>query len=193
MIRKLYRERVPLRWKIIEKETIDEIIFRTTKVRNRLILELMARGGMRIGEVLKLQLGDLQDRKLVLREPKSGKEYEFVFIPQKVADRLREYALEVCNEPSDRIFPISYEAARMMVIKSGKLVGVKLDHMICVGIRQPMHLDLAYLLKLFQKSSSGTRIFRPQDGHRPRGSICRCFCWTLTFSCRRPSRLGPSY
>jgi integrase/recombinase XerD len=127
MIRKLYRERVPLRWKIIEKETIDEIIFRTTKVRNRLILELMARGGMRIGEVLKLQLGDLQDRKLVLREPKSGKEYEFVFIPQKVADRLREYALQVCNEPSDRIFPITYEAARMMVIKSGKLVGVKLS------------------------------------------------------------------
>jgi integrase len=126
MIRKLYRERVPLRWKIIEKETIDEIIFRTTKVRNRLILELMARGGMRIGEVLKLRLGDLQDRKLVLREPKSGKEYQFVFIPQKVADRLRDYALQVCNEPSDRIFPISYEAARVMVIKSGKMVGVKL-------------------------------------------------------------------
>ena len=49
-----------------------------------------------------------------------------VFIPQKVADRIREYALQVCNEPSDRIFPITYEAARMMVIKSGKLVGVKL-------------------------------------------------------------------
>jgi integrase/recombinase XerD len=80
----------------------------------------MARGGMRIGEVLKLRLGDLQDRKLVLREPKSGKEYEFVFIPQKVADRLREYALQVCNASRDRIFPISYEAARMMVIKSGK-------------------------------------------------------------------------
>jgi site-specific recombinase XerD len=65
MIRKLYRERMPLRWKIIEKETIDEIIFRTTKARNRLILELMARGGMRIGEVLKLQLGDLQICRLV--------------------------------------------------------------------------------------------------------------------------------
>jgi integrase/recombinase XerD len=45
MIRKLYRERVISRWEIIEKETIDEIIFRTVKVRNRLILELMARGG----------------------------------------------------------------------------------------------------------------------------------------------------
>ena len=66
---------------MIEKETIDDIIFPTTKVRNRLILELMARGGMRIGEVLKLRLGDLQDRKLVLSEPKCGKEYEVVFIP----------------------------------------------------------------------------------------------------------------
>jgi integrase/recombinase XerD len=81
---------------------------------------------MRIGEVLKLRLGDLHDRKLVLREPKSGKEYEFVFIPQKVADRLREYALQACNASNDRIFPNSYEAARIMVIKSGNLVGIKL-------------------------------------------------------------------
>jgi integrase len=27
---------------------------------------------MRIGEVLKLRLNDIQDRKLILREPKSG-------------------------------------------------------------------------------------------------------------------------
>ena len=50
MLRKLYRPGKPNHWNIVEKETIDEIIFRTTKVRNRLILELMARGGMRIGE-----------------------------------------------------------------------------------------------------------------------------------------------
>ena len=67
MIRKLYRERVVSRWEIIEKETIDEIIFRTVKVRNRLILELMARGGMWIGEVLKLRLNDIQDRTEPLR------------------------------------------------------------------------------------------------------------------------------
>jgi integrase/recombinase XerD len=131
MIRKLYRERVPLRWKIIEKETIDEIIFRTTKVRNRLILELMARGGMRIGEVLKLRLCDLQDRKLVLREPKSGKEYEFVFIPQKVADRLREYA----HAPGDRIFP---PTAR--ICKSGKMV-VKLRRRHSYASRSGVPID----------------------------------------------------
>lgn len=54
MLRKLYRPGKPNHWSIVEKEIIDEIIFRTTKVRNRLILELMAKGGMRVGEVLKL-------------------------------------------------------------------------------------------------------------------------------------------
>jgi integrase/recombinase XerD len=49
-----------------------------------------------------------------------------VFIPQKVADRLREYAAKLCKTGEDRIFPISYETARMMVAKAGKMVGVPL-------------------------------------------------------------------
>ncbi len=56
----------------------------------RLILELMARGGMRAAEVLKLTPRDVHDRKLTVRDTKSGKEREHVFIPQKVADRLKE-------------------------------------------------------------------------------------------------------
>ena len=52
---------------------VDEIISSINKPRNRLVIELMARGGMRIGEVLKLILRDAQDRKLFLREPKSGR------------------------------------------------------------------------------------------------------------------------
>jgi len=80
---------------MIEKDLIDEVIFRTDNLRNRLILELMARGGMRIGEVLKLTPNDVQDRKLVIRVPKSGKEREFIFIPQKVADGLNDYVRDL--------------------------------------------------------------------------------------------------
>jgi integrase len=126
MLRKLFRPTVIARWNIIEKETVDEIIFRTTNVRNRLMLELMARGGMRVDEVLKLRFCDIQDRKLIIRDPKSAKEQEIVFIPQKVADRLQEYARQKCKNPNDRIFPISYEAARIMVIKAGQMVGIHL-------------------------------------------------------------------
>jgi len=81
MLRKLYRPGKPVYWSIVEKEIVDEIIFRTTKVRNRLILELMARGGMRVGEVLKLTPRHVNDQKLVLQAPKSGNDEEVVFIP----------------------------------------------------------------------------------------------------------------
>jgi len=56
MMKKLFKAPKITRWNIIEKETIDEVIFRTMQPRNRLMLELMARGGMWIGEVLKLTM-----------------------------------------------------------------------------------------------------------------------------------------
>ena len=55
MIRKLFRSKVKMQWDIIEKDTVDEIIFRTTKIRDRLLLELMARGAMRIGAEKKIE------------------------------------------------------------------------------------------------------------------------------------------
>jgi len=126
MLRKMFRPRPMISWEIVEKDVIDEIIFTTPKLRNRLMLELMARGGMRVGEVLKLRAMDVHDRKLTLRDPKSGKEREHVFIPQKVADRLKEYIRDNGIEPDQRIFPISYEAARTMVKKAGERVGIRL-------------------------------------------------------------------
>jgi integrase len=126
MLRKMFRERPPQQWKIVEKDLVDEIIFRTMKPRNRIMLELMARGGMRVGEVLKIRPMDIQDRKITLAGPKSGKESEVVFIPQKVADRLKEYVKESGKGPEERLCPISYNAARIMVRKAGRLVGIHL-------------------------------------------------------------------
>jgi integrase len=126
MLRKLYRPKITIRWDILEKETVDELIFRTTDARNRLLLELMARGGMRVGEVLKLRPRDVQDRKLVIHGPKSGKEQEIIYIPQKVADRLKEYIHANRINTHERIFPICYEAARTIVKKAGKMVDIHL-------------------------------------------------------------------
>lgn len=126
MLKKLFRARQTFYWDIIEKETVDEIIFRTSKPRNRLMLELMARGGMRINEVLKLTASDINDRRLTLRDPKSGREKEFIFIPQRLADRLKDYIREKDIQPQQRIFPICYESAREMVAKAGNVVGIHL-------------------------------------------------------------------
>jgi integrase/recombinase XerD len=126
MLKKLFRPVRLGRWQIHEKETIDEIIFRTTKARNRLMLELMATGGMRGGEVLKLHAADVDDQKLTIISPKSGKSLEAVFIPKKLAERLKDYIRARGLEGDQRIFPISYTAARVMVVKAGALVGVHL-------------------------------------------------------------------
>ena len=127
LLRKLFKDPNPRQWKILEKEVVDEMIFRTTKLRNRIMLELMARGGMRIGEVLKLTTDDIDDRKVRIRDPKSGKEAEVVFIPQKIAERLKQYIREKRTMPNDRIFPITYPAARMVVKKAGKLIEIDLN------------------------------------------------------------------
>lgn len=103
VLKKIFREAKPAAWDILEKEIVDEIIFKTDNPRDRLILELMARGGMRIGEVLKLTPRDVNDRKLIIRDPKSGKEKEFIFIPQKIADRLKDYIRESGIQAEDRI------------------------------------------------------------------------------------------
>jgi len=126
MLKKLFRARTAFHWDIIEKETVDEVIFRTSKSRNRSMLELMARGGMRISEVLKITPSDINERRLTLREPKSGREQEFVFIPQRLADRLKDYIRQKGIRPNQRIFPICYEAAREMVAKAGSKVGIHL-------------------------------------------------------------------
>ena len=126
IIKKLFRSTPIIHWDIIEKETVDEIIFRTIKIRNRLILELMARGGMRIGEVLKLTPNDMNHRKLMLKDPKSGKEQEIIFIPQKVADRLKEYIRSENIDGGQRIFPICYGSARAVVKNAGAMVGILL-------------------------------------------------------------------
>ncbi len=111
-------------WTILERDAVDEFIFKTESPRNRLMLELMARGGMRIGEVLKLKPQDVQDRKLHLPNPKSGRASEVVFIPQKVADRLREYIVAEDILDNERIFPLGYTRAREIVKTAGKKIGI---------------------------------------------------------------------
>lgn len=127
VLQKAFRLTKGRQWTILEKDVVDEIIFKTDKPRNRLMLELMARGGMRIGEVLKLRAMDVDDRKLLIVSPKSGRQSEVVFIPKKVADRLRDYLRSENIEPEQRVFPIGYTSAREIVRKAGRKIGVELS------------------------------------------------------------------
>jgi integrase len=78
ILRKIFKVSKGQSWTILDRDVVDEIIFKTDNFRNRLMLELMARGGMRVGEVLKLKAKNVYDRKLFLSDPKSGRQIEIV-------------------------------------------------------------------------------------------------------------------
>jgi integrase len=110
--------------KILERETVDEMIYNTTRQRDRLILELQARCGLRIGELLKIRASDVSDRTITLREPKSGKETERAYMPENVSRKLAEYIKEKALQGEARIFPICYSTARSLVRGLGAKLNV---------------------------------------------------------------------
>ncbi len=61
-----------------------------------------------------------------IRNPKSGRTGETVYVPRKILLRLTGYVRGQDISKQDRIFPISYVAAWSMVRKAGKMVDIEL-------------------------------------------------------------------
>jgi integrase len=126
-MRKTFRLPKPRQREIIPKEAIDEVIFNSKELRDRLILELQSRCGARIGEVLNIRVRDIDGRKITVRNPKSGKEAEAIFMPEPVANRLKAYIQNKGLKEQDKVFNLCYSAARTMINGLGEKLGIKLN------------------------------------------------------------------
>jgi len=113
--------------KILDKETVDEIIFKSRSIRDRLILELQARCGLRIGEVLNLHAADIHGRKLLIQEPKSGRDEEIAFMPEHISVRLAEYVASQKLSPGDIVFPLCYSTMWNLVVGLGMQLNVRIS------------------------------------------------------------------
>jgi integrase len=113
--------------KILDRETMEEMIYNTRSHRDRLILELQARCGLRIGELLKIKVSDVSDRTITLREPKSGKEAEKAYMPENVSRKLSEYIQGNTIQGEDLIFPICYSMARYLIRELGTKLNVNVS------------------------------------------------------------------
>jgi integrase/recombinase XerD len=110
--------------RILDREVVEEMIYNTQTLRDRLILELQARCGLRIGEALKIKVSDVVDRKLILKGSKSGRESEVAFMPEQIAKRLHDYIQQENLFSEDRIFPICYSTANGLVKQLGRRLNV---------------------------------------------------------------------
>lgn len=127
LLRKTFRPPKETQRRIIPKEIIDEVIFHSRSMRDRLLLELQARCGARIGEVLNIRVKDIDGRKILVHNPKSGKDAEAIFLPEPVANRLKTYTRTEGLREEDRVFNLCYSTARTIIAKLGKKVGIKLN------------------------------------------------------------------
>lgn len=151
--------------KILDKEIVDELIYNTDNLRDRLILELQARCGLRIGELLRLKVSDVSDRKLIIREPKSGKDSETAFMPEQIANRLAEY-IKVRNLSGDTLlFPICYSTARLLIRGFGKRMNLTIAphdlrrHSATYASRNGMPLEIVSKVILRHQDLKTTQVY----------------------------------
>jgi integrase/recombinase XerD len=164
-MRKMFPLPKPKQREVVSKAIIDEVIFNSQSLRDRLILELQSRCGARVGEVLKIRVKDIDGRKIIVQNPKSGKEREAIFMPEQVADRLRVYIQEKALREQDRVFNLSYATARKMINKLGEKVGIKLKphdlrrHSATFASRNGVPLELISKVLLRHQNLKTTQLY----------------------------------
>ena len=62
LLAKAFKTPKPVARRILDRETVEELIYKTKNLRDRLMVELQARCGLRIGELLKIRVSDVSDR-----------------------------------------------------------------------------------------------------------------------------------
>lgn len=127
MIKKLFKNPRHSSPVLLDKDIIDEIIYRTTNKRDRLMLELMGRAGMRVGEVLNMNTQDIDydNSTVTITQPKSGRQGEKVYLSKKLCRKLQTYITNL-SIIKDKVFSVSYSSAYRMVKKSGEILNSSL-------------------------------------------------------------------
>ena len=165
LMRKTFRKAKAKPQKAIPKEIIDELIFNCQNLRDRLLLELQSRCGARIGEVLGILVKNIEGRRITVRNPKSGKENEIIFMPEQVANRLMTYIREKSLKDEDRVFNLSYTSARAMIKRMGERMGLVLNphdlrrHSATFASRNGMPLEIISKVILRHQNLKTTQLY----------------------------------
>ena len=128
-------------------------------------MELQCRCGARIGEVFNIRVKDIDGKKIIIQNPKSGKKKEAIFMPEQVAGRLRAYIQEKGLKEQDRVFNLFYATARTMINKLGVKVGIKLsphdlrEHSATYASRNGVPLELISKVLLRHQNLKTTQLY----------------------------------
>ena len=126
LLSKTFRMPKAVSRKILDKEVVDEMIYNTQSLRDRLMLELQARCGLKDWRVFKDQsLGHLREENNSKRTQVRQRD-EVAFMPEPVAKRLNDYIKDQGLQSNDRLFPICYSTARYLIKRLSSNLHIRL-------------------------------------------------------------------
>jgi integrase len=135
-------------------------------MRNKLITELLFFGGIRIGELIKINLDDLRENGIKIRSEK-GEAERFIGLPEEMMKDIKTY-IEYYRNPSDptALFTtkkgrISYQYVRNLLKRIGQRAGVPRFH-----AHSARHWCATALLKGFFGSPLDIRLVQIHLGHK---------------------------
>ncbi len=135
-------------------------------MRNKLITELLFFGGIRIGELIKINLEDLRDNGIRIRSEK-GEAERFIGLPEEIMKDIKTY-IQYYRNPSDptALFTtkkgrMSYQYIRNLVKRIGARAGVPRFH-----AHSARHWCATALLKGFFGTPLDIRMVQIHLGHR---------------------------
>jgi integrase/recombinase XerD len=118
-----------------------------------------------IGRVLNIRVKDIHGRKILVHNPKTGKEAEAIFLPEPVANRVKAYVQQTGLTEEDRVFNFCYSTARKIIAKLGKKVGIKLNphdlrgHPATFASRNGMPLEITSKVRLRHEDLKTTQVY----------------------------------
>lgn len=116
----------------MDPEDVDRLLAMSVDVRNRAMILLLLRTGMRIGELLKTRIKDviLKDQKILIYEGEKNRVGRVVYFSNDAKAALEEW-LKVRNQSTELLFygykdkVLSYQAARMIFKKQLRIAGLE--------------------------------------------------------------------
>lgn len=116
----------------IDPEDVDRLLAMSVDVRNRAMILLLLRTGMRIGELLKTRIKDviLKDQKILIYEGEKNRVGRVVYFSNDAKAALEQW-LKVRNQSTELLFygykdkVLSYQAARMIFKKQLRIAGLE--------------------------------------------------------------------
>jgi len=134
---------------VLSREEVRQIIEHTRNRKHRLILRLLYTTGIRVGEVVKLKLGDIDSKRMVIRiKHGKGNKDRYVVLSGSLLEELRVYwkwyrPEEYLFEGAQRSHPISIRTVQHVFKQACRRIGLRKQ----VGVHVLRHSFATHLLE----------------------------------------------